>query len=281
MADGVTVEVDSVAFEAALQRLKQAVQDGLVNPVYGTLPKQASLLSLRCQDFTPPIGRQGGSKSSAWQAGRIAVMRDLSRIFRPIDQSTFTNPRLKKIIKTDDRPAWDAAAKHFSGPLRNTLAIGFTKQWHDQNRISRGRARGLAGKRGSNGAYNHKDNLGVVTLGSQGKAARNYAKNEVRPRVGWARAGWNAGVMAGGAGQDAQIPNWIRKHGLGNGTYTDGTHSADPFVHVSNNTSWAKYGSQGEGNRILQNAIAARARDMEKYALKMAQVAAAKAASGV
>jgi hypothetical protein len=256
MADAVTVEINSVAFEAAMQRLRRGVISGFIDPVYGTLPKQASLLAKRCQDFTPP--RNVGQ-------GKAAVARDLSVIFRPLDQRTFEDKRLRKIIREDNRPAWDAAARNFRGGhnLRNTQAIPFSAEWHQRNRTRRGRA--VAGKGG---------NIGVVTLGPSAKAARTYMKT-IQGRVGWARAGWNAGIVGFGGAISA---GWISKHGTVRGQAIDGRSSSDPFVRVINDTGWAKYG-KGEGNRILRNAINARARDMESYVNRQMRLAAAKAMS--
>lgn len=257
MADGVTVEVDTVAFEAAMQRLRAGVRDGFVDPGYGILSKQASLLAKRCQDFTPP--RNVGQ-------GKAAVARDLSTIFRPISQSTFQDKGIRKIIREDNRPAWDSAARNFgnSHNLRNTRAIGFTPDWHRQNRMSRGRGR--AGKGG---------NIGVVTLGAEAKAARNYIK-KIKERVGWARAGWNMGIIAFGGVVES---DWVRKHSVNRGQVVDGRNSPDPFVQVINDTGWARYRS-GEATRILRNAINARARDIEAYALRMMQLAKEKALGG-
>lgn len=258
MADGVTVEVNSVAFEAAMQRLKQGVRDGIIDPTYGILSKQASLLAKRCQDFTPP--RNVGQ-------GKAAVARDLSTIFRPLSQSTFEDKGLRKIIREDNRPAWEAAARNFgnSHNLRNTRAIGFSPDWHMKNRMSRWRGR--AGKGG---------NIGVVTLGAEAKAARSYIRT-IKDRVGWARAGWNMGIIAFGGFVEA---NWIRKHSVARGQAIDGRNSPDPYVRVINDTGWAKYRGS-EGMRILRNAVNARARDMEAYALKMMQIAKAKAMGGI
>lgn len=258
MADGITVEVDSVAFEAAMQRLRQGVRDGFIDPTYGILSKQASLLSKRCQDFTPP--RNAGQ-------GRVAVTRDLSTIFRPLSQATFEDRGIRKIIRDDNRSAWDAAARNFgnSHNLKNTRAIGFTDEWHKKNRLSRWRGR--AGKGG---------NIGVVTLGAEAKAARSYIRT-IKDRVGWARAGWNMGIMAFGGFVEA---SWISKHSVTRGRIVDGRNTPDPFVQVINDTGWAKY-RNNEGMRILRNAINARARDMEAYALKMMQIAKERALGGL
>lgn len=250
----VTIEVNTVAFEAGMQRLRDGVRRGIIDQQYGTLPVQARLLAERCQDFTPP--RSPGQ-------GKAAVMRDLTVIYRPLSQTTFESPSLKKIIRTDNRPAWDKAAQNFKGShnLQNTKAVGFSSDWHARNRMSRGR-----GRRGKNG------NLGVVTLGPEGRRARQYMAI-IKKRVGWAKAGWNAGII--GFGGSVKAP-WISNKGIGGGWFQDGTASPNPFVAVGNTTSWAKYG-QGEGNRILKNAISARARDMQSYFDRMMRVAAAKA----
>ena len=240
-----------------MQRLRAGVRAGVIDPVYGILSKQASLLAKRCQDFTPPRNQA---------QGRVAVARDLSSIFRPLDQRTFEDKRLRKIIREDNRPAWNAAARHMTGThkLRNTQAMGFSEEWHRRNRNRRGRT--VRAKYG---------NLGYVTLGAEAKAARNYMK-VIKDRVGWARAGWNMGVIAFGGIVTAA---WVRRHSVARGQAIDGRNSPDPYVQVINDTGWAR--SRGsEGNRILRNAIAARARDMEAYAMRMMRLAAAKATGG-
>lgn len=248
-------EVNTVEYEGAMQILRRGVRDGFISPQYGTLPVQGRLLAERCQDFTPP--RNLGQ-------GRAAVARDLTVIFKPLSPETFTNPRLKKIVQTDNRPAWDAASKNFGDThqLKNTRAIGFSADWHQRNRMSRGR-----GRRGKNG------NIGVVTLGPEAKQARSYLK-ETQKHVGWARAGWNAGILGLGGTIRA---SWMARHGTTGGSLINGTNAPDPFIRVTNSTGWARYGSMGEANRFLQNAIHARSRDMEVYANRMMKLAADKA----
>ncbi len=247
--------VNTVEFEGAMQRLRAGVRSGFIDPQYGTLPVQGRLLAERCQSFTPP--RNVGQ-------GKAAVARDITTIFRPLSHTTFTNPSIRKIVRTDDRPAWDKVALNFRGShnLQNTKAIGFSSDWHKRNRMSRGR-----GRQGKGG------NIGVVTLGPEGRQARRYLKS-TQKHVGWARAGWNAGIM--GLGGVVNTP-WVSRHGMGSGSLINGTNSPDPFVRVINSTSWAKYGSMGEGNRIINNAISARSRDMESYYFRMMKLAADKA----
>lgn len=249
----VSVEVNTVEFEAGLQRLRQGVRAGFIEPQYGTLPVQARLLAERCQDFTPP--RNVGQ-------GKAAVARDITNIFRPLSHITFQDKGLRKIVRTDDRPAWNKVAPNLRGThnLQGTTAMGFSKDFHKRNRTRRGRA--VKAKYG---------NIGYVTLGPEGKQARDYI-GEVKRRVGWARAGWNAGVI--GFGGSVKTP-WVSKHGSAGGWFQDGTASTDPFVAVGNTTSWASF--RNEGDRILRNAVSARARDMQTYFTRMMRIAAAKA----
>lgn len=240
-------------YEAAIQRLRTGVRAGFVDPQYGLLPTQARLLAERCQTFTPP--RNVGQ-------GKVAVARDVTNIFRPLSHTTFTNPSIKKIVRTDDRPAWNKVAENFKGShnLQNTKAIGFSPAWHTQNRNKRGR--GYRAKYG---------NIGVVTLGPEGREARKYLKQKQK-MVGWARAGWNAGLIGFGG---TVKTGWVSRHGLGQGSFVNGSASQDPFVQVINSTSWAKQSKEGE--RIIRNAITARARDMESYYFRMMKLAASKA----
>lgn len=236
MADDITVEVRTVAFEAGMQRLQQAVRDGLIDPAYGTLTVQGRLLAERCQQFTPP--RNQGQ-------GRAAVARDFTRIFRPISQDTFREPRLRKIVRDDNRAAWDAAAKYFPGTLKNTHAVGFDPAYHERNRNRRGRIGKVANS---------------VTLGPEAKKAREYLKT-IQSRVGWAKAGWNMGIVGLGGRVST---SWVSRHGVSRGRLIDGRQQRDPFIQVGNDTGWARYNG-GEADRILRNAIQARARDMQSY----------------
>lgn len=249
----VSFEVNSVLFEAGLQRLRDGVRQGIIEPQYGTLPVQARLLAERCQEFTPP--RNVGQ-------GKAAVSRDITNIFRPLAASAFTNKGIRKIVRTNDQMAWNRVALNFRGThnLQGTTAIAFSASFHKQNRTRRGR--------GGSAKYG---NIGYVTLGSEARKVRQYLK-EAKGRVGWARAGWSAGVV--GFGGSVKAP-WVSRHGTNAGWYQDRTSAPDPFVRVANTTQWAIF--QNEGTRILHNAIVARARDMQTYFDRMMRLAAAKA----
>lgn len=253
MADA-GVEVNTVAFEGAMQKLRAGVRAGFIDPNYGTLTVQGRLLAERCQQFTPP--RNVGQ-------GNAAVMRDLTRIYFPLKESTFQNKSLKRIIRNDDRTAWLAASSHFgsSHGLRNTVAVGFSPALHQANRDKRGRA--FKAKYG---------NLGMVTLGPEAQAARDYMKT-IKSHVGWARGGWNRGIISLGGTVAAQ---WMDRHGMARGKLIDGRQDADPYIGIVNDTGWAKANS-GEGERIIRNAVNARIRDMYSYAERMCKLAAEKA----
>ncbi len=246
--DGAVIEVSTVAFEGAMQRLRSGVRSGLIDPLYGTLTYQARMLSAKCQEFTPP--RNVGQ-------GNAAVMRDLGRIYFPQSAKTYTSKSIRRIVMRDERAAWDKASPHFTGAIRNTRAIAFSEAWHQQNRNNRGRARSVKT---------------VVTLGPQATLARNYMK-KIKDRVGWAKAGWNMGIIAFG-GQVAA--NWIARHSVLRGKITDGRSDPDPYVGVTNDTGWAQH-NRGEGERIMRNAVNARIRDMYSYFERMMKLAADKA----
>lgn len=254
--DGATIEVNTVEFEAAMQRLRDGVRRGIIDPAYGTLGVQGRLLAERAQTFTPP--------KNAGQ-GRAAATKDLMAVYWPVSHTTFREKSLRRIVQKDDRSAWNIVSRRFGGmsPLRNTDAIGFSPERHARLRNRRGRVR------------SRRSNLGSVTLGPEGIKSRAYIK-DILKRVGWAKAGWNAGIVGlGGVVKGA----WISRHAQIRGRLFDGRNDPDPYIRVLNDTGWAQSRGGTEGNRILRNAIAARARDMQSYFDRMMRVAA-KASGG-
>lgn len=256
-ADG--IEVNTIAFEGAMQRLKAGVRAGLIHPSFGTIPVQARLLAQRCQKLTPPDNQS---------QGYVTVTSDITRIYFPQSPNTYRTKSLNKIIRNDDRVAWNAAAEKFgtSHGLRGTTAIGFSPTLHRENRTRVGRVR-----RAKYG------NIGFVTLGPEAVKVRNYIK-EVKKRVGWAKGGWNAGAMLVGAGGKPP-PQWVTRHGTSGGYIIDDTAGPDPSITIGNRTSWAK-NSSSNAERVIRMAIAGRIRDMENYAEGKCRDAAASAMAG-
>lgn len=249
--DSIGIEINTVAFEAAMQRLRDGVRRGIIAPNMGTLSVQGRLLAERCRTFTPP--RNLGQ-------GKAAVAKDIMGLYFPLSHTTFTDSGIKKIVRTDDRQAWNVISPKLSSThgLRNTTAIGFSPGLHHRMRNRRGRVKVKY------------QNIGYVTLGQEGRKSRAYLKSKQK-LVGWARAGWNAAIWGLGGNLG---PSWISRHGA-QGRLTDGRMSADPYIYVLNDSSWAK--NRKEGERIVRNAITARARDMESYYFRMMKLAATQA----
>jgi uncharacterized protein (UPF0335 family) len=240
--------LNSVPFEAAMQRLRAGVRKGLIDPGYGTLTVQGRLLAERCQAITPP---------ASLAQGRKAVARDINKAFQPLTVETFDSPSIRRIIRTDDRDAWRSFAQHATQrTIRNTEAIDFSPAHHQKQRRSRGRV------------FNSG---GVVTLGPQAAAVRKYIRT-VQSRVGWAKAGWNIALLGlGGRPRDA----WVARHSVNRGRFVDGRSSSDPFVQAINDTGWGRDRNQSE--RIVRDAVRMRARDMQTFFNQQMRLAAAKA----
>lgn len=119
--------------------------------------------------------------------------------------------------------------------------------------------------------------------GSRGRVAKNRKPThlvkrglvayiaEVQKRVGTAKAGW----LAAANYLDAKFPNWISRHGPKNGAVQDQTAAAEPAI-IMINYARSMVGVEDE-ERIVETALAGRARDMVKHAEKLAELAAKKA----
>src|SRR6185503_5150160 len=115
-------------------------------------------------------------------------------------------------------------------------------------------------------------NMGFVTLGPQARLARSYMKT-VKSHVGWAKGGWNMGVVAFGG---IVKTGWVARHGTARGSVIKDFDNPNPSVTVINNTGWAR-NNNAEGERIMRNAINTRLRDMYSYAERMCRLAAERA----
>lgn len=246
------IVVNSIQFEAAMQRLKKGVRDGIIDPGYGTLTVQGRLLAERCQAMTPPRN---------YSQGRKRVEKDISKAFQPLRPQDFKSPSIQRIVRRDDRDAWREASKHFNNRrLRDTEAVDFDASHHARQRQSRGRV------------FNSG---GIVTLGPQATKVRRYVRAK-QALVGWARAGWNIGILGlGGRIKDA----WVARHSVNRGRLIDGRASADPYIRVINDTSWGKGGQTAE--KVVRDAVGYRARDMANYVDRMMKLARDKAYAGL
>jgi hypothetical protein len=74
-------------------------------------------------------------------------------------------------------------------------------------------------------------------------------------RVGRGKAGWALGVLRLGG----RVAAWVARHAGATGQFKDGLATANPSVEFINKSEWAKGGDQ---DRIMQNAIKARTRDI-------------------
>jgi hypothetical protein len=248
-----------------LKQLEKLISKGIVNPQYGTLPVQARLLLDDIMAKTPPTyGKTknetvsvGSNDTMSRKVGEAAIRNDITMLFHPIASAEFRDKRIAKVISSGDIARWNALAPHLSGKLKGTRAVTPTLEFHRSQRNSRGRIpRGLAQR------------PRYVTLEPQQSALMNVIRQRLAQQ-GWTRAGWLKAYMALGG---VRAPQWVGRHAPGLGAYENGlADPTQPYVGCWNATRWAKAGH--ESQRVVNNAMKRRAKSIERYTDKMAELA--------
>ena len=257
-------------FAFRLSRIQQLVHRGLVDPEIGTLPKQAQLLTERCMELTPPFAGKNGTKLEgvkAREVGERAVARDISSVIKGRDKGfleflvdlqgsrTIVNQELK--TKTGRTYVVDVDRIDLDGSE--------IVPWHKRHRDKRGRVLRATSKSNDKtiGRWRSRD-----TLWTPAENFKAYIKR-VQGRVGSAKAGWLLAYIGLGG---KRAPDWILRHGMGHGTFIDGTKTPDnPTITVGNQTKWGLHND--ESGRAVSKAIRDRAMRMNTYFNTMMRLA--------
>lgn len=239
-------EVQNGQFHIALDRLRHAVNQGLIDPQLGTLPKQAQLLTELCIKLTPPATQQ---------QGKLRIFRDLRKLFNPLLADAIRdhgNQGLRRLIRGGDREKWNKMASGATkGAFVRTIAVTPTLDMHRQHKLN------MLRKNGRRPPW--------VVL-EKDRGALNSVIREVQKRVSWAKSGWLVAYRKLGG---TRSPGWVKHNAPGGITIVE--TGPRPFIDVRNHTSWGKY---GEGDRIVANAFATRTTAMHRYFNTMMSLAA-------
>lgn len=229
-----------------LDRLRELVRRGLVDPQMGTLTVQGRLLAEHCIRLAPPKNKEQGQNR---------VKNDWNYIFNPIDPQKIESPGIRRLVIKSDPKAWEAFSDNVKGgPLKRTIAVFPTLNRHAANRDKRGRAR--------------RSKSGFVTLLAQQKELSRLIKAK-QALVGWAKAGFLKGYLGLGG---TRAPAWVTRHGTDAGVFIDERRNeVNPGVAVYNDTRWGK--TNDEGQRIVNSAMRARGNAIKSYYEKMMQLA--------
>jgi len=245
-----------------LQKIRGLAIRGLVDPALGTIPKQAQLLVELCMGLTPPranTDKLTGAKISPTHkaAGESAVARDINFIIKA------RNPGyLESVIQITGK------TENVRHALTNKKGVTYLidvdrinedgseiPTWHAKHRDARGRVRGSTSKSNDTviGRWTARNRLWVMP-----GSLHAYVKKK-QALVGHAKAGWLKAYLALGG---KRIADWVARQGSASGTFVDGLSSARPYVAAYNNTGW---GRGPDSERIVENAMQARAKAMASY----------------
>lgn len=190
--------------------------------------------------FTPP-------KNLA--QGRAAVIRDIKRTMRPILPEEMTQSKgLRRIVQKRDIESYNAAARHFTGTLKNSRAVEFEARIHTGQRDFRLRVR----PNSMNGR--------TVVLGRAQQGLLSKYIRAIQNHVGIAKDGWWPALQAVGG----KAASWVTRHGTTAGEVIDElgfdkeAANSKPSITLINKTGWGAR----EGARILNDAAKLRADNM-------------------
>ena len=180
--------------------------------------------------------------------GQERTKKDITYIFNPVSSNQLRNKRIAAIVRTGNRNAWDKFAQNIKrSEFSDTIAVIPNYGLHKLHRNKRGRAI-------------RKRNSPFVTLEPDQKQLQDYILKE-QNMVGWARAGWLPTYLGLNGTRAAA---WVKRHAPGSGNFTDARNVPNsPFIAGYNTTSWAR--RSDEADRIMQNALRARAAAMKRF----------------
>jgi hypothetical protein len=252
------MEVRQTEFSVALNRLREGVRRGLIDPKFGTLPEQARLLTERCMAMTPPKTLEQGENRTAKDITSIIKGRDPAYLDFVVELTgKTTNVRQELKTKAGVPYLIDVDVIDQSG---SQIAA-----WHEKHRDKR---RGRVW-RGS--AKNMDDKIGRWrardTLWVPGHMLKAYLA-KMKAHVGTAKAGWLKAYTALGG---TRAPDWVLRQSQRQGVFVNGLNNPKPFIEVRNASKWGVRNNNSAD--IVSKALSYRARDMQRYLDKMMDLA--------
>jgi hypothetical protein len=236
----VTVQVPELAdFQTAIVRyIREIRQDSKA-----VMRRQGRLLLREAMHLTPPRTRGEGRK---------LVKAEVLRSVRPLKASEFVDRRLRKLVRARDHVRLQSALDELTeGPLAGKRVVPFGPSLHQDSRNARGRV-----------PAKHEP---VLTLDHEALAA--YIRG-AQDRVGRAKRGWAAGVLALGG----TVPGWV-SGGPRTGDFVDRLDNPIfAYLRADNESEWAR---RGDDDRVLARAMSGRAKailgDIERKLARSAE----------
>ncbi len=221
----VTVQIPELAdFQTAVLRyIREIGQDSKA-----VMRRQGRLLLREAMHLTPPRTRGEGRK---------LVKAEVLRSVRPLKASEFEDRRLRKLVRARDHVRLQAALDELTeGPLAGKRVVPFGPSLHQEARNARGRV-----------PAKHEP---VLTLDHEAVSA--YIRG-AQDRVGRAKRGWAAGVLALGG----SVPGWI-SGGPRTGDFVDRLDNPIlAYLRADNESEWSR---RGDDDRVLARAMSGRAK---------------------
>lgn len=206
---------------------------------------QARYLGERLISFTPPRTQKQGKER---------VRKDIQKIILGLPDEDFDTVRyvlkgdtniIRAFVNKQGVVYGVDKANYHPNATAEELSI-----FHQEQRDNRGRV-------GEAGQYTR--DIGRWKFLNVMVAPKSVVEDyilSVQDRVGRGRGGWASGTLA----LKGRVSNWVAVHARTAGTYNDKTSNAlNPSFEFINQSEWA---SGGDQDRIMQNAINSRIRDI-------------------
>jgi len=220
------VTLDTSKWQAQIRALLLAMPKDFAAEL---LMIEAKELIRRVVSFIPP---------KTMSQGRAAVARDIGRTMRALDPSSFTSPEIRKILLSGDVAAIQRLVDVTPG-FAGLLVSLFDPSLHTSKRSRYGRV----------SATNQP------ALVPQPDLVKGYTRS-VQNRVGLLKSGYAAAASALGL----SLPQWVRKHGSGLGSYTLAITSASGQQTL---TIAHRSGKWPDHRRVIQDALSYRVEAMK------------------